>query len=192
MKLEHPEKWSSAAALTAVAFQDHLVRNLNLDLSLSNLAVSKKVNASVQRNQLKSVKAVVDTGKGGISQKQTRPIQEVEEEYVLDPEPKPLTLAQKFGLVDAPAQPLSDGEWKTLKMRSIERDGSALPCVICKEDFGLQPQVLLSCSHVFHKNCLAAFERFTGKKTCPMCRKSSIKQGSFTKEPESAEYKVQS
>lgn len=88
------QKRSSAAALTAVAFQDHLVRNLNLDLSLSNLAVSKKVNASVQRNQLKSVKAVVDTGKGGISQKQTRPIQEVEEEYVLDPEPKPLTLGK--------------------------------------------------------------------------------------------------
>ena len=32
-------------------------------------------------------------------------------------------------------------------------------------------QVILSCSHVFHKNCLQAFERFSGKKTCPMCRK---------------------
>ena len=31
-------------------------------------------------------------------------------------------------------------------------------------------QVILSCSHVFHKNCLQAFERFSGKKTCPMCR----------------------
>lgn len=40
------------------------------------------------------MKAVVDTGKGGISQKQTRSIQEVEEEYVLDPEPKPLTLGK--------------------------------------------------------------------------------------------------
>ncbi|KAF7475241.1 Hypothetical predicted protein [Marmota monax] len=33
-------------------------------------------------------------------------------------------------------------------------------------------QVLLSCSHVFHRACLQAFERFTNKKTCPLCRKN--------------------
>lgn len=32
-------------------------------------------------------------------------------------------------------------------------------------------QVLLSCSHVFHKTCLQAFERFSRRKLCPMCRK---------------------
>lgn len=32
-------------------------------------------------------------------------------------------------------------------------------------------QVLLSCSHVFHRACLQAFERFSGRKRCPMCRR---------------------
>ncbi|XP_073892580.1 RING finger protein 32 isoform X2 [Macaca fascicularis] len=33
-------------------------------------------------------------------------------------------------------------------------------------------RVLLSCSHVFHRACLQAFEKFTNKKTCPLCRKN--------------------
>ena len=32
-------------------------------------------------------------------------------------------------------------------------------------------QLITSCSHTFHRSCLEAFERFTGKKCCPMCRK---------------------
>lgn len=31
-------------------------------------------------------------------------------------------------------------------------------------------QVLLSCSHVFHKQCMASFERFARNKCCPLCR----------------------
>lgn len=89
----------------------------------------------------------------------------------MDPKPAPLTLAQKLGLVEAPEQPLSEEEWKHAKEKSNKREDSVLPCVICKEDFGTQAQVLLSCTHVFHKACLQAFEKFTGKKTCPMCRK---------------------
>lgn len=32
-------------------------------------------------------------------------------------------------------------------------------------------QVLLSCSHVFHRACLQSFETFSGRKCCPLCRK---------------------
>ncbi|RUS70065.1 hypothetical protein EGW08_022171, partial [Elysia chlorotica] len=96
--------------------------------------------------------------------------EEIEKEYVLDEKPPHLTLAQKFGLVQAPKQLLSETEWSGVKDKSNKRDDSGEPCVICKEDFGLQEQVILSCSHVFHRACLQAFERFTGRKTCPMCR----------------------
>ncbi|XP_060603725.1 RING finger protein 32-like [Ruditapes philippinarum] len=102
---------------------------------------------------------------------QVKKKEEKEREYVLDPKPPPLTLAQKFGLVDAPEQPLTETDWKKAKDKSNKRDDSKMPCVICKEDFGTQEQVLLSCTHVFHRACLQAFERFTGKKTCPMCRR---------------------
>lgn len=32
------------------------------------------------------------------------------------------------------------------------------------------PQVILSCSHVFHEACIRSFERFSGVKACPLCR----------------------
>lgn len=32
-------------------------------------------------------------------------------------------------------------------------------CPICMEEFGLREQVLLSCSHLFHRSCIESFER---------------------------------
>ncbi|KAM4606197.1 RING finger protein 32 [Polymixia lowei] len=76
-----------------------------------------------------------------------------------------------MGLVACPPRRLVVEEWTQVKTRSIQQGDSAQPCVICKEEFRLQPQVLLSCSHVFHRACLRAFERFSGRKCCPVCRK---------------------
>lgn len=50
--------------------------------------------------------------------------------------------AQKFGLIDAPEQPLSETDWQKAKEKSNKREDSKLPCVICKEDFGTQEQVI--------------------------------------------------
>ena len=44
--------------------------------------------------------------------------------------------------------------------KSREREDSCGECVICREEFRSEDQVLLSCSHVFHKQCIDAFERF--------------------------------
>ncbi|KAI8767405.1 RING finger protein 32 [Biomphalaria glabrata] len=158
---------SSSVTLTAVALQDHWSRTLALGLHNGR----KKIGSgpAARAKQKVEIKAIVDTGlhkTKKVSKKETNE----EKEYVLDEKPPPLTLAQKYGLVNAPKQLLSEQEWKTIKAKSNGRDDSNEPCVICKEDFGLQEQVLLSCTHVFHKACLQAFERFTGKKTCPMCR----------------------
>jgi hypothetical protein len=53
-----------------------------------------------------------------------------------------LSLAQKLGIVDAPEQLLSDKEWQEVKHQSNARLDSTQPCVICKEDFGIQQQVI--------------------------------------------------
>jgi hypothetical protein len=37
-------------------------------------------------------------------------------------------------------------------------------------------QVLLSCSHVLHAQCLASFERHTRTKCCPLCRKQGYQK----------------
>lgn len=59
-------------------------------------------------------------------------------------------LAQKLGLVEAPGLLLTDKEWKEVKKKSNERQDSSQPCVICKEDFGLQQQVMCVISLVNH------------------------------------------
>ena len=55
---------------------------------------------------------------------------------------------------------------------------SSAPCAICREPFGVDAQVILSCTHVFHRACLASFERFVGaeKRSCPICRKASYER----------------
>ncbi|NWH24007.1 RNF32 protein, partial [Grus americana] len=156
-------------AVSAVALQDHIIHSHQLqDLSLADPFKSRTRNI---KNTYKHVnKAVVDTG---LRKKSTlyKNKEEAEKEYVLDPSPPQLTLAQKLGLVEPPSLPLTAEEWVKIKQRSIQHGDSIQPCAICREEFALQHQVLLSCSHVFHKSCLKAFEKFTGKKSCPMCRK---------------------
>lgn len=70
------------------------------------------------------------------------------------------TLAQRHGLVKAPPAVLSEQEWESMQAKSRDRQDSHHECCICREHFGLQEQALLSCSHVFHKQCILSFERY--------------------------------
>ncbi|XP_069816601.1 RING finger protein 32 [Dendropsophus ebraccatus] len=171
---KNQDKSHHPVILTTVALQDHILQNLQLQhLSLADPCRGiRSMNKSGARTvNRKMVKPVVDTG---IRRKPTEraAINTTEEEYVLEPFGPKLTLAQRLGIVEAPAMPLSRDEWFKVKQRSIEQGDSLQPCVICKEEFKLHPQVLLSCSHVFHRTCLEAYEKFTGRKTCPMCRRN--------------------
>ncbi|XP_026218641.1 RING finger protein 32 [Anabas testudineus] len=155
-------KSSSELVITSVAFQDHITRSLlhpNFSLSDPLLKCKRKAPRNPQAR-----------GGRGETCLQTQDGQE-EGEYVLDSFSSPLTLAQKLGLVASPAERLTEDEWTQVKGRSVQQGDSAQPCAICREEFCIQPQVLLSCSHVFHKVCLQAFERFSGRKCCPMCRR---------------------
>ncbi|XP_024135930.1 RING finger protein 32 [Oryzias melastigma] len=140
---------SNNSAVTSAAFQDHIIKSL-LSEDFSDLSRrSRKSRKPPTREKLK----------------------DLETEYVLDPTPPTLTLAQKLGLVASPKERLTEEDWIEVKKRSLLREESAQPCTICREEFRLHPQVLLSCSHVFHRTCLQAFERFSGRKRCPICRR---------------------
>nr|XP_009943461.1 PREDICTED: LOW QUALITY PROTEIN: RING finger protein 32 [Opisthocomus hoazin] len=160
--------------VSAVALQDHIIHIHQLqDLSLADPFKSRTRNTKTIYKPVNKemVRAVVDTG---IRKKSSRhkSKEDAEKEYVLDPSPPQLTLAQKLGLAEPPSLPLTAEEWVKLKQRSIQHGDSVQPCLIYREEFAFQPQVLLSCSHVFHKvTCLKAFEKFTGKTSCPLCRK---------------------
>ncbi|XP_034561946.1 RING finger protein 32 isoform X2 [Notolabrus celidotus] len=143
-----PSKGSNRLAVTSAAFQDHITRTfLHPDFTLTDPLLRSKRKAP--RNPRARV-----TSDGGLQ----RQVQQErgEEEYVLDSSPPPLTLAQKLGLVASPAGRLTEDEWMQVKARSVQQGQSAQPCAICREEFHLQPQ---------------AFERFSGRKCCPMCRK---------------------
>ncbi|XP_051266494.1 RING finger protein 32 [Dicentrarchus labrax] len=153
-------KASNKLVITSAAFQDHITQGLlHPHFSLSDPLLRRKP----PRNP---------AARGRVEERGPRRQDRQEEgEYVLDSSPPPLTLAQKLGLVASPAGKLTEDEWTRVKARSVQQGESAQPCAICREEFLLQPQVLLSCSHVFHRACLQAFERFSGRKCCPMCRK---------------------
>nr|KAF6470227.1 ring finger protein 32 [Molossus molossus] len=146
----HPSRRDNLA-VTAVALQDHILH----DLQLRNLSVAdpSKTRApkgeNTSRSLKRNTKAVIDTGLQKTPQGPKE--EDPEKEYVLDPKPPPLTLAQRLGLFEPPPPPLSAEEWGSVKQRSVSQGDSMQPCPICKEEFQLRPQVLLSCSHVFHR-----------------------------------------
>lgn len=65
---------------------------------------------------------------------------------------------------------MSAMDWEVLE-RSLASRGDAV-CPICMEHFSEGHEVLLSCSHTFHRACLASFERFVkiSQRRCPICR----------------------
>lgn len=74
-------------------------------------------------------------------------------------------------------------QWTNCEEQADHRGDTENPCAICREPFRMEQQVILSCSHMFHKECLASFERFlrTSQRTCPLCRKSHYQKKLTTK-----------
>lgn len=101
-----------------------------------------------------------------------------DKEYVLGAGPsRRASLAEKLGLVERQKGLLSKEDWDKLKRKAKERGDSEHPCPICQEDYTTQEQVILSCSHTFHRSCLDAVERhFQGKKSCPLCRQENYEK----------------
>lgn len=80
-------------------------------------------------------------------------------------------LAEQLGIVATDAcAPLTEEQWQNIKAISRQRQDAAQGCAICCDAFGLRPQVLLSCSHTFHHQCLTSVEQCIGKSCCPLCR----------------------
>ncbi|KAA3673886.1 uncharacterized protein DEA37_0013381, partial [Paragonimus westermani] len=83
------------------------------------------------------------------------------------------SLAHQIGLIEGMcvcSKSLSENEWTAVKLKCMERRDPFNRCPICHEDFGLRQSILLSCSHLFHKNCLESYERFCDTHCCPICR----------------------
>ncbi len=190
-----------SSALMSSAIQDYRARTL--DLSLPGRFSSQNTIRSrpFPKHQ---IQAVIDTGLKKKNETNTssssqpvpttKPINNEEREYVLQDSQTAAsvhrqrgTLAERIGLIQMTNTDvdhhLSESAWNAIKQRSNERQDSNCPCAICQEDFGLGQQVLLSCSHVFHRACLTTFEKYVSyntngsdQRTCPICRRSQYEK----------------
>ncbi|KAM4684581.1 LOW QUALITY PROTEIN: RING finger protein 32 [Amazona ochrocephala] len=149
-------------AVSAVGLQDSIIHSHQLDLSLPDPFESRTRNTkNIYKPANKEVvREVVDAGLRKKSPLHTHKEDADKGVHALDPSPPQLTLAQKLGLVEPPSLPLTAEKWVEVK-QSIQHRDSIQPCAICREELALQPQARLK-----------AFEKFTGKKSCPLlCRK---------------------
>lgn len=87
------------------------------------------------------------------------------------------SLASRRGLlVELPPKPapisLKPLDWYLIESNIQRKSDPDSSCPICMESFGHGEEVLLSCSHIFHKICLRSFENFmkTNEFACPICR----------------------
>eukprot|EP00742_Colponemidia_sp_Colp-10_P009539 GILJ01010411.1.p1 GENE.GILJ01010411.1~~GILJ01010411.1.p1 ORF type:complete len:391 (+),score=23.92 GILJ01010411.1:30-1202(+) len=147
----------SLPTMSAAALQEHLTRSLGLSLS-----------AAGPRNAAPKIPSKAPTKVPASIKKSSEPLEVYK---------RKLTLAQRMGLVEAPAPPLSETQWSEIKSKTKARQEAF--CPICMEEFALEQQVILSCSHVFHKTCLTSFEKFSKSKSCPMCRKQAYEKRTF-------------
>lgn len=68
-----------------------------------------------------------------------------------------------------------DFDWTIIKNRFTERNEKE--CSICLTELNLKGCYILSCSHVFHANCINFLENHSGKffGGCPLCRAISVR-----------------
>lgn len=177
----------SDTTLSAAAFQDHIVKSLNF-CSISGvrknlnhpLPVKKK---NIRKNKVIKRQTQFPSGERNdnkfcllINKCLSAP------EYVIKDDEITLrnkSLAERFGILENQADysGLSERQWDILKRKAHLRTDLSSPCSICKEVYTIfREQVLLSCSHSFHRKCLDFFEKFSGKKSCPLCRKDQYEK----------------
>eukprot|EP00794_Sanderia_malayensis_P003716 gene3716-4236_t len=146
--------------MAAVALQDHITRSLSLSDPFKRKTIEYGRTVKDRTSSLPKARFSKQGIKTKSSSSKESGLLDANDERVLDTAPKPLTLAQRLGMIDAPRSPLSEEQWKEVKHFSNSRNDSMQPCAICQDNFALKEQI-----------CLNSFERFSGKKSCPMCRK---------------------
>jgi hypothetical protein len=96
------------------------------------------------------------------------------------------TFAQRLGITEGPKHVpttiISLSKWEAIEEKAGERNEAY--CPICMVGYNQGSEVLLSCSHVFHRACIFSFEKFNNNKNnnnaankansegncCPICR----------------------
>ena len=178
---------SSSSSVDAAALQADIARRLNLTGSSSTSLRRKKAKSGTSYSSTSAV--VSSSGSDQLSRScpscqarcsstDTTSICSSCGYFVNAIRPLPTSLAQRRGLIAVAPQTdaLSAKEWQNVESKLDERKDAF--CPICMEGFNKGHEVLLSCSHMFHRTCLQAFEKFVkvNERICPICRTSSYQK----------------
>ncbi|TMW57432.1 hypothetical protein Poli38472_003357 [Pythium oligandrum] len=159
--------------INAAALQDHLVRSM----ALNTLACRPKPLQRAAQVSLAKTQAQKDSRhESGMYVVQTQSARRSPAMMVPSSEYRKVW-------VEAPPPKLSRDDWERCENQALERGDVNHPCSICRESFGVQEQVILSCSHMFHLACIQSFERFlrTKQRVCPLCRKDNYQKRATVK-----------
>ncbi len=160
--LRNPSAAEKSELWSAVALQQHLTQGLQAGRQRPTVAMPR------------SAQKAIETAKRRDQKDKTRPLAGTSSIPSGVADQQCLTLGQRLGLVERPPEPLSRDEWATALEAARARGDDE--CCICREEFGLGEQVLLSCSHTLHSLCLLSFEKHSGVKICPVCRKEQYQK----------------
>ena len=80
------------------------------------------------------------------------------------------TLAQRLAVVPGPEPAVTQKQWTAIEQTAAVRGAADEGCAVCLQPFSCTQTVVLSCTHVFHRSCLAAVEKAAGQRICPICR----------------------
>lgn len=164
--MRKPKPPTGKTALNAAAIQDHLLRSMGLKAQRRPSSLSALGRSIVSEQPANYYTTKPDS--------QSRQIDKLHLAYKHQ-----LTLAQRLGLVDKPAAPLTHEEWQTVESLAAQRQVHKHNCPICMEAFKGLASVILSCAHVFHAQCLSSFERHAAQRVCPICRKRDYDKKQF-------------
>jgi len=193
---------NSSTTINSAAFQDQLIRSLNLNPNKRQKQPRRRKKTS---NTAQPTTNSSNTNNNWICEPCTFSNNSSSLQCAACSSPKPRTLqtnmpqafhnptlAQMRGLAPKPSPKLTIDEWSNLEYEAIKRGDAGSTCAICHDPFGEDEQVILSCSHTFHRGCIASFEKFlrTKERTCPICRHASYQKkitsiGSFIKRQDS-------
>ena len=184
------------SVIDAAAFQDALARRLNLKMvtkkPINQTSESKRTNNHTLTSEARRSNQVQEFKRSNdqVCSSCKASVQNHDQicgncgYFVHQNRPRPTspeTLAHRRGLIQHKAvaahETVSAIEWKAiedgLKTRAVDAY-----CPICMEAFKEGHEVLLSCSHIFHRQCLSAFEKFMNKseRLCPICRHNNYQK----------------
>lgn len=149
-----------SSSLRAAALQEHII-NAGSKHNISTRRKKQYVDFNIAQIQKLKVKTTISHKVSQLSDKR------------LDVIPAQ-TLAQKIGIVSKPDPQISFHDWAQIKLQCLQRCNNN--CPICQEEFKMEAQILLSCSHLFHRECIESYERYTSAKTCPICRRKEYQK----------------